>query len=225
MNVLIVEDQFSLADAMRDALEKEGFPARVVKDGESGEYEALTGIYDLVILDVMLPRKSGFEVLKKVKEETELPVIMVTAKGELEDRLSGLDNGADDYITKPFYMKELVARVNSVLRRANHTKQTNRVVFGDISLDVRNSVITCGDRQLQITGKAFRLLEVLARQSGNVLTREQLLVKIWGYDCDTEYNNVEVYVSFLRKKLKLLQSNVKVTVVRNVGYKLEEGKC
>lgn len=221
MNVLIVEDQFSLADAMKASLEKEGFAVRIETDGENGEYEALTGAYDIIILDIMLPHRDGFAILKSVKDETDTPVITVTAKGALDDKLSGLGGGADDYITKPFPLKELTARVNTVLRRVKRTEKTDTVTFGDLSLDIRNSVITCGEKSLQITGKAFRLLETLALQRGNVLSREQLLVKNWGYDSEAEYNSVEVYISFLRKKLRLLNSSVKITSVRGVGYKLE----
>ena len=221
MNILIIEDQFSLADAMKASLEKEGFTATIVGDGLSGENEALSDIYDIIILDVMLPVKDGFEVLKAIKDEIDTPVIMVTAKSELDDKLQGLQNGADDYITKPFHMKELIARIYNVLRRTKHIERIETPTFGDLSLDIRNSEILCGDKRLAVTGKEFRLIEVLIQNKGAAVSRETLVTKIWGYDSNAEYNNVEVYVSFLRKKLRLLGSNVKVTAVRGVGYRLE----
>lgn len=221
MNILIVEDQFSLADAMKAALEREGYAVHIETDGLDGENEALSGAYDLLILDVMLPGKNGFEILSSVKNESDVPVIMVTAKSEITDKLNGLTHGADDYITKPFHIRELIARVNNVLRRTQKVSRVDMPSFGDLELDVKNSVILCGDNSLSVTGKEFRLLEYLILQKGNVAAREQLAVKIWGYGSEAEYNNVEVYVSFLRKKLRLLHSSVKITSVRGIGYKLE----
>lgn len=221
MKILIIEDQFSLADAMKAALEREGYTADIVTDGLEGENEALTNVYDLIILDVMLPGKDGFEILASVKNEIDAPIIMVTAKSDISDKLNGLVNGADDYITKPFHIKELLARVNNVLRRTKKIPQIDMPSFGDLTLDIKNSMMICNDNSLSVTGKEFRLMECLIIQKGNVANREQLAVKIWGYDNEAEYNNVEVYVSFLRKKLRLLKSSVKITSVRGVGYKLE----
>ena len=221
MNVLIVEDERGLADAMKTALEREGYSVVTKADGEDGENEALTNAYDIIILDVMLPTKDGFEILADIKNEIDAPIIMATAKGELEDKLNGLVGGADDYITKPFHIKELIARVNIVLRRNKKLTRVDMPSFGDLSLDTRNSIVSCKDKSLSVTGKEFRLLEYLILQKGNVANREQLAVKIWGYGSEAEYNNVEVYVSFLRKKLRLLHSSVKITSVRGIGYKLE----
>ena len=222
MKILIIEDEYSIADAMREGFKKEGFSSTIVTDGQDGEDEALTGIYDLVILDVMLPGKNGFEILHSIKNNTETPVIMVTAKSEITDKLNGLENGADDYITKPFRIKEIIARINLVLKRHNKPSGKQHPEFGDITLDVKNSEMVCGDTRLRVTGKEFQLIEVLVMNKGNVVSREMLASKIWGYSSDAEYNNVEVYVSFLRKKLKLLRSTVKIVSVRGVGYRLEE---
>lgn len=222
MNVLIVEDQMSLADAIKASLEKEGFTAAIAPDGIRGENEALSGIYDIIILDIMLPYKDGFEVLRSIKDEIDTPVIMVTAKSEITDKLHGLQNGADDYITKPFHMKELIARIYNVLRRTKRIERIEQPTFGDLSLDIHSSEIICGEKRLAAAGKEFRLLEVLVQNKGSVVSRETLVTKIWGYDSNAEYNNVEVYVSFLRKKLRLLGSTVKITAVRGVGYRLED---
>ena len=224
MNILIVEDQFSLADAMKAALEKEKFTVTIAADGEHGEDEALSGVYDLIILDVMLPGKNGFEILHSVKSETDTPVIMVTAKGEIEDKLNGLEHGADDYITKPFHIRELIARVNAVLRRVNRVERVDMPSYGDIMMDAKNSEMLCGDGKLTLTAKEYQVMEILVLRKGNVVEREHILTKIWGYFSDVEYNNIEVYISFLRKKLRLLGSTTKITAIRGIGYKLEEFK-
>lgn len=222
MNALIIEDQYSLADAVKAMLEKEGFSATIETDGIRGEDEALSGVYDIVILDVMLPGKDGFQILNTIKAETETPVIMVTAKGELADKLNGLENGADDYITKPFHLRELIARVNTVLRRVNHIKQVGFPSFGDVSVDLKNSDLHCNGECLSLTVKESKLLELLIVNKGSVVSREQIFLKVWGYLSNVEYNNVEVYISFLRHKLRLLRSSVKIVTIRGVGYKLEE---
>ena len=224
MNILIVEDQFSLADAMKAALEKEKFTVTIATDGEHGEDEVLSGVYDLIILDVMLPGKNGFEILHSVKSETDTPVIMVTAKGEIEDKFNGLEHGADDYITKPFHIRELIARVNAVLRRVNRVERVDMPSYGDIMMDVKNSEMLCGDGKLTLTAKEYQVMEILVLHKGNVVEREHILTKIWGYFSDVEYNNIEVYISFLRKKLRLLHSSMKITAIRGIGYKLEELK-
>lgn len=224
MNILIVEDQFSLADAMKAALEKEKFTVTIAADGDYGEDEALTGVYDLIILDVMLLGKNGFEILHSVKSETDTPVIMVTAKGEIEDKLNGLEHGADDYITKPFHIRELIARVNAVLRRVNRMERVDMPSYGDIMMDAKNSEMLCGDGKLTLTAKEYQVMEIFVLNKGNVVEREHILTKIWGYFSNVEYINIEVYISFLRKKLRLLHSSMKITAIRGIGYKLEELK-
>lgn len=222
MNILIVEDQYSLADAMKATLEKESFNVTVATDGETGEDEALSDVYDLIILDVMLPGKNGFDILRSVKTELDTPVIMVTAKGEIEDKLNGLEHGADDYITKPFHIKELVARVNAVLRRVNRVERVDMPSYGDVTMDAKNSSMICNNSSLTLTVKEYQLMEMLVLHKGNVTGREQIITKIWGWFSDAEYNNVEVYISFLRKKLRLLDSSLRIKTVRGVGYKLED---
>lgn len=222
MKILIIEDEYSLADAIAETLKKEKFTVTIKTDGEEGENEALTNIYDLILLDVMLPHKDGFEILNTLKnEKIETPVIMLTAKSEMTDKLNGLENGADDYITKPFHMRELIARMKIVLRRKTNLEDTNVLEFNDLKLDLKNGKMSSGENEIQISGKELELLEVLLVNKNQTINREKLADKIWGYDSDAEYNNVEVYISFLRKKLKLLKSNVRIKAVRGIGYKLE----
>lgn len=224
MKILIIEDEFSLADAISETLKKENFVVTIETDGENGENEALTGIYDLIILDIMLPGKDGFKILSTLKEEKiDTPVIILTAKSEIYDKLNGLENGADDYITKPFHMKELLARVKVVLKRNTNIEDTNILKYEDIKLNIKTGKIICGENEIAITGKELDLLEILLLNKTQIIDKEVLINKIWGYESDAEYNNVEVYVSFLRKKLKLLNSSVNIKAVRGVGYKLEVG--
>ncbi len=223
MNILIIEDEYSLADAVAEMLKKEKFNVNIKTNGEDGEDEALTGDYDLILLDVMLPRKNGFEVLENLrKEKIKTPIIMLTAKSEISDKLNGLENGADDYITKPFSTRELMARVKIILKRANNLEDTSVLEFGDLTLDIKNAKVKCKESEIQISGKELDLLEQLLINKSQVSIRENLAQKIWGYESEAEYNNVEVYVTFLRRKLNLLQSKVKIKAVRGIGYKLEE---
>ena len=222
MKILIIEDEYSLADAIAETLRKENFTVDIITDGEKGEEEALTGIYDLILLDIMLPNKDGFEILKTLREEkNKTPVIILTAKSEIEDKLNGLENGADDYITKPFHMKELLARVRVILKRKIDIEDTNILELEDLKLDLNKGKMISNDNEITINGKELELLEILLLNKNQIVTREILENKIWGYDSDAEYNNVEVYLSFVRKKLKLINSNVKIKAVRGVGYKLD----
>ena len=222
MKVLIVEDEYSLADAIRECLEREHLDVTIVTDGLNGEDEALTGLYDLILLDIMLPKKNGFEILKTLKtEKIKTPIIILTAKSELDDKLNGLENGADDYITKPFHMKELLARVKIILKRSTNLEDTNILAFGDLKLDLTIGKLICNDNEVAINGKELSLMELLLLNKEQIIEKELLTNKIWGYDSDAEYNSVEVYISFLRKKMTLLKSNVKISTVRGIGYKLE----
>jgi len=222
VKILIIEDEYSLADAIAETLKKENFAVEIITDGQEGEYEALTNVYDLILLDVMLPNKNGFEILKQLrKEKLSTPIIMLTAKSEIYDKLEGLENGADDYITKPFHMKELVARIKVILKRNSNLEDTDIIDFGDLKLDSKTGKMICGQNEITINGKELELLETLLINRNQIINREVLANKIWGYDSDTEYNNVEVYVSFLRKKLKILKSKVKIKAVRGIGYKME----
>ena len=222
MKILIIEDEYSLADAIAETLQKENYTTKIITNGEDGEDEALTNIYDLILLDVMLPHKNGFEILKQLrKEKLSTPIIMLTAKSEIYDKLEGLENGADDYITKPFHMKELVARIKVILKRNSNLENTDIIDFGDLKLDSKTGKMICGQNEITINGKELELLETLLINRNKIINREVLANKIWGYDSDAEYNNVEVYVSFLRKKLKLLNSKVKIKAIRGIGYKME----
>ena len=223
MNILIIEDEYSLADAIAETLKNEKFNVCIKTNGEDGEDEALTENYDLILLDIMLPKKNGFEILRNLREmKIKTPIIMLTAKSEIDDKLQGLEHGADDYITKPFAMRELIARVKAVLRRTNDIEDTECLKYSDLILDLKTAKLKCGDSEIQISGKELELLEQLLLNKNQILSRENLLERIWGYDSDAEYNNVEVYITFIRRKLKLINSNVNIKAVRGIGYKLEE---
>ena len=195
---------------------------KIETNGEDGEYEALTDNYDLIILDVMLPIKNGFDILKTLKKEKiKTPIIMLTAKSEIDDKLNGLENGADDYLTKPFAMRELVARIKVVLKRSNNIENTDSIKYGDLVLELKNAKLKCNNNEIQVSGKEFEILEYLLLNQNQIVSRENILEKIWGYDSEAEYNNVEVYITFIRRKLKLIESNVSIKAVRGIGYKLE----
>lgn len=222
MKILIIEDEYSLADAIAQTLKKEKFKVQIETNGEEGENEALTDLYDLILLDIMLPSKNGFEILTNLrKEKIQTPVILLTAKSEMEDKLNGLENGADDYITKPFHMRELVARVKVVLKRKANIQNTNILAYKDLELNLTNGKMSCQNQSIPIAGKELELLEMLLLNKKQIVSREILASKIWGYNSQAEYNNVEVYVSFLRRKLKLLKSEIKIKAVRGIGYKME----
>lgn len=222
MNILIIEDEYSLADAIAEALKNEKFNVNIKTDGEEGEDEALTENYDLILLDVMLPKKNGFDILKTLSQEKiKTPVIMLTAKSEIDDKLNGLEHGADDYITKPFAMRELIARIKAVLKRTNNIENTDCLEFCDLVLDLKNAKLKCNNNEIQISGKELELLEQLLINKNQVSSRESLAQRIWGYESDAEYNNVEVYITFVRRKLKLIESVVTIKAIRGVGYKLE----
>ena len=223
MNILIIEDEYSLADAVAETLKNEKFNVCIKTNGEDGEDEALTNNYDLILLDVMLPKKNGFDILKSLRmEKIKTPIIMLTTKSEIDDKLNGLEHGADDYITKPFSMRELMARIKAVLKRTNNIEDTEYLKFVDLVLDVKNAKLICNGNEIQIAGKELELLEQLLLNKNQISTRERLLERIWGYESDAEYNNVEVYITFIRRKLKLVDSKVNIKSVRGIGYKLEE---
>ena len=225
MNILIIEDEYSLADAVAETLKSENFNVCIKTNGEDGEDEALTENYDLILLDVMLPKKNGFDILNNLRnEKIKTPIIMLTAKSEIDDKLNGLEHGADDYITKPFSMRELMARIKAVLKRTNNVENIEYLQYGDLVLDLKNAKIKSHNNEIQISGKELELLEQLLMNKNQISSRESLAQKIWGYENDSEYNNVEVYITFVRRKLKLIESEVTIKAIRGVGYKLEEGK-
>ena len=223
MKILIIEDEFNLADAISSMLKSKKYSVDIVTDGEKGLEEALTNIYDLVILDVMLPHKNGFEILRELREENiDSKILMLTAKNTIEDKINGFDNGADDYLTKPFHMEELLARVNVQLRKNNNI--VNDIIeIGDISLNIKSMELSNKYEgiKVKIIGKEFQLLELLINNSNRVMEKEQIFVKIWGYDTECDINTLEAYISFIRKKLKLIKSKLNLKAIRNVGYVLE----
>ena len=222
MRVLIIEDEVRLASTLQDLLDMNGYTADVCHDGESGLDNALSGIYDVVLLDVMLPKMDGFTVLRNLRSAgNAVPVLMLTARSELSDRVEGLDCGAAYSLTTPFEPKALLACIRALTRRQPELRSSDTVEFGDLKLDKSAFTLSCGNRQLRLSRKEFDMMDLLMRNRDMVLTKETLLLKIWGYESDAEDNNVEVYVSFLRKKLDHLRSKVKIKTIRMVGYCLE----
>ncbi len=222
MRILIVEDENSLADLIFDRLKREKYLVDISNDGEDGYYRASTGAYDLIILDVMLPNMNGFEILKKLrKNDIDSKIIMLTAKSELDDKLEGLENGSNDYLTKPFHIDELVARVNVQLKIQNKNK--NVVEYGDLKLDILKSKIssTRTNESVELVCKEMQILEYFINNKEQILSKEQIYDKVWGIDNEIESNNLEVYLSFVRRKLKAIDSNVTIKSVRGLGYKME----
>ena len=223
MRVLIVEDEARLAETLRDLLELEHYTADISHDGETGLDNALSDIYDLVILDVMLPKRDGFSVLRELRQAGKtVPVLMLSARSELSDRVEGLDCGADYYLTKPFEPKELLACVRMLTRRQPEQRVSNALEYGDLRLETDTLQLCCGERSVRLSRKEFDLMELLMRSRDMVLTKERLILKVWGYESDAEDNNVEVYISFLRKKLEHLHSGVKIRTIRMAGYCLTQ---
>lgn len=221
MKILIVEDELPLASALNEILTKHHYLADCVYDGEDGFEHALTGIYDAILLDIMLPKMNGFQVLSKLREQkVSTPVIMLTAKAEVDDKVKGLDYGADDYLTKPFETKELLARIRAVTRR-KEPFAIEELTFGNLTLDKTNLKITSDLKEIKVSLKEYLILELLIKNTGHVISKEQFIERIWGFDFDGEYNIVEVYISFVRKKLKSIRSTVKISVIRGLGYTLE----
>ncbi len=220
MRILIVEDEYKLSEMVSDRLKLEKYNVDVCNDGEEGLYKALDGIYDLIILDIMLPHVNGIEILKKVRSnDINSKVIILTAKGELDDKLLGFKSGANDYISKPFHIDELVARVNVQLRNNLDKKE---VSYGDLILDIDKSIIMNKDTNdsVSIINKEFQLLEYFMRNPEQVLSKEMIYDKVWGMDSEALSNNLEAYLSFIRRKLKLIDSKVNIKSLRNLGYKM-----
>ena len=224
MRILVIEDSIRLADTISDALKKEDYLVDSVYDGLSGYDNAASDIYDIVILDLMLPKMNGYDVLSKLRKTGHnVPVIILSAKTELEDKLLGFMNGADDYVTKPFEIQELLMRIQAICRR-NLNQNPSLLQEGNLLLDLDSCELKNSDteKSMKISGKELQLLEFFLINHNQVLEKEQITTKIWGYDSDAEYNNVEVYVSFLRRKFKHLKINVNIRSIRGIGYILEE---
>ncbi len=222
MRVLVVEDEKRLAETIADIIEEAGDTVDIQNDGEDGFYDAASGIYDAIVLDVMLPGMNGFDILKQLREEgISTPVLMLTARTELGDRVQGLNLGADYYLTKPFENEELVATLHAIMRRKTDFVPDN-VTFGDLTLSPSSCELSCGEKSIKLNAKEFELMRYLMINGKTILSKETLINKIWGYDSDAGDNNVEAYISFLRRKLTALKSKVSITVVRKVGYHLDE---
>ena len=221
MHILIVEDEREIAEGIQTILEQAGYQTAVASSGSQGLEELESGIYDLALLDIMLPGTDGLTVLRTARSEgISLPVILLTARSQITDKIEGLDCGADDYLTKPFDAGELLARIRARLR---HPEQTavDTLSFADIRLE-QATLRLCGpERSVKLARKEYLLLECLMRNRGMIMPRDTLITKIWGYDEETEYNQLDVYVSFVRKKLKFVSRSVKIVTTKGIGYSLE----
>lgn len=223
MKILVIEDERLLADSLKELLEKKGFEVEIAYDGEVGRDYAETGIYDLLILDVMMPKMDGYEVAKKVRaSRCTTPILMLTAKSAVEDRIYGLNCGADYYLTKPFDSRELLACINALLRRQGG--QVDELVYGNTALDLGSCMLVCGGKSVRLSAKEFDVMRYLMQSQERVLSKETILAKVWGFDSNAVENHVEVYIGFLRKKLQSIGSNVQIVSIRRLGYHLEVQK-
>ena len=220
MKILIVEDERLLADSLKALLEKKGFQAEAVYDGESGEAYALLGIYDLLILDVMMPGLDGYELARRVRAaRCGVPILMLTARSALEDRIHGLNAGADYYLTKPFDSRELLACINALLRRQGG--EVDELSLGNTALDLATGLLVCGERSVRLSAREFDVMRALLQAGSANLAKESILARVWGYDSNATENHVEVYVGFLRKKLASIGSDIRIVAIRRLGYHLE----
>lgn len=220
MQILVVEDEKRLADALGQILKEAKYQVDVVYDGDDGLDYALSGIYDAIVLDVMLPGKNGFEIVSEIrKNKISSPVIMLTAKSATTDKIAGLDAGADDYMTKPFVPAELLARLRALTRRTGEV-MIDSLTYEDLSLNLSTCELSCGSKSVHLTYKEFEILKLLMTNPNTAFSKDDIIVKVWGYDSDATDNNVEAYVSFLRKKFFHLGSKVTVVSLRKVGYKI-----
>lgn len=222
MRLLLVEDEKGMAQALCELLRQEKYEVDHYANGPDGLAAIESDIYDIIILDVMLPGMNGYEITRRARRNgIRTPILMLTAKSELDDKVTGLDSGADDYLTKPFMTKELLARIRALGRRNIHTPD-GLLTYGDISLDTHTSTLSCTNngQSVRLSEKEYRILEYLIANQGQILTREQLAVKIWGFESEAEYNNVEVYMSFTRKKLLFVGAKAEIKAVRGIGYEL-----
>jgi DNA-binding response OmpR family regulator len=220
MRILVIEDEPALAGFIEQALTADGYPVRVCADGESGQAAALTGDYALVLLDLTLPGKDGLEVLSEIRRrQPELPVIVLTARGAIEQRVEGLDRGADDYVTKPFSFEELLARIRAHLRSPTQ-RESSVLQMDGIRLDLRTRRVDRSGEPVRLTAREFELLTYLMRHPDQVLSREQILNAVWGFDFDPGTKVLEVYIGYLRRKLGPAEGAEVIETVRNVGYRL-----
>lgn len=224
MRILLAEDEKRMAAALAALLRQEKYDVDHVSDGEAALAALRSGVYDLAVLDVMMPEMNGFDVARHARSSgIRIPILMLTARGQLEDKVAGLDSGADDYLTKPFQTKELLARLRALGRR-NASFQDGCLRYGDLSLNTGTATLRCEQtgQSVRLGEKELRILEYMFINQGRIMTREQLAVKIWGFENEAEYNNVEVYMSFTRKKLVFVGSGVEIKAVRGLGYELRQ---
>ena len=220
MKILVIEDEVLLANSIKALLENKGFDVECVYDGEDGALYAETGVYDLLILDVMMPKMNGYEVAKKVRfDRCTTPILMLTARSGIEDRLEGLNAGADYYLTKPFDSRELLACINVLLRRQGN--QVNELVVGNTALDLGSCTLSCGGNVVRLSAKEFDVMRFMMQSKGSVLPKEMILSRCWGFESNAVENHVEVYVAMLRKKLSYIGSNVRIEAIRRLGYIME----
>ena len=221
MNVLVVEDERNLADAIVRILSDAEYNAEAVYDGTSGLTSAKSGLYDAIVLDVMLPGMNGYDVVHELRHAgISTPVLMLTALNSTEDKVKGLDSGADDYMTKPFEAQELLARLRAITRRKGEV-MIDEIKFGDLTLDLTTHDLSCGEKKIHLSGKEFELMRMLMSASSRVISKQDLLTRVWGADVEASENSVEAYISFLRKKLAHVGSKVQITTLRMLGYRLE----
>lgn len=220
MKILIIEDEKVLADSLSIMLSSKGFETETVYDGESGEQYAMLNIYDLIILDVMLPKQDGFQVARNLRQRhCAVPILMLTARSGIDDKVDGLGVGADYYLTKPFDSRELLACVNALLRRQG--TQINELSFGNMRLDLDSAMLLCKENSIRLSSREFEIMRMLMTAGEKNISKESLLTKVWGYESNAVENHVEVYVGFLRKKLVSIESNIRIEAVRRLGYHLE----
>ena len=220
MKILIIEDEKLLADSLKTMLEAKGFETEVAYDGETGEEYALLGIYDLLILDVMMPKMDGYAVARAVRARRgSTPILMLTARSGLEDRVEGLNAGADYYLTKPFDTRELMACINALLRRQGG--QVDELSYGNTSLDLSSGTLICGEKKVRLSSREFDVMRLLLQSRDRNLSKEVILSRVWGLESNAVENHAEVYVGFLRKKLRSIGSNLRIEAVRRLGYHLE----
>lgn len=220
MKILIVEDEKLLADSLKAILENKGFSVEAVYNGIDGKEYAELGVYDLLILDVMMPGMNGFEVARQVRaDRVSTPILMLTAKSDVEDKIHGLNSGADYYLTKPFDSRELLACVNALLRRQG--SEVNELRYGNTALDLDTCTLICGSKSVKLSSKEFDIMRFLLGAKNRIVSKETILVRVWGYDSNAVENHVEVYIGFLRKKLQSIDSDILIVAERRLGYHLE----
>ena len=223
MKLLLVEDEVQLSEALSQILIKNNYSVDAVYDGDDGLNYGLTDIYDVIILDIMLPKLNGLQVLRMLRKKgISTPIILLTAKDSVEDKVTGLDLGADDYLPKPFSSEELLARLRALTRRKGEVINYNILDFGDIRLSLSTYDLECKNNSITLTLKEFDILHYFMQRPKSIVSKDDLITKLWGFDSEADHNNIEVYISFLRKKLTHIDSSVRISTIRRVGYKLEE---